>query len=306
MLARLLPPMMVAVAALSLGACGTPEPDYQPGFETRQAERPEYSFAVHPLHNPVLLLKTYGPLVEYLNASVPGVKFRLVASRDYAAYSRRLAAREFDFALPNPYQAVQAAGSGYRIFGKVGGDENFRGIILVRRDSPIRSPAQFRGKTISYPAPTAVAATMLPQYYLHTRGAPFKTTRPIYVGSMESAIESLRSGKADGAATWPDPWEKYRRAHPAASRELEARWVTPPLVNNALIVRESVPADVAEHMLAALRRLSSTAAGRRLLKRLAVKDFEPADDATYDPVRGFLRDFSATVRPLPKVQSEKG
>ena len=296
----------VVAALLSLtGACGSPEPDPQPSFETRDPQRAEYSFAVHPLHNPVLLLKTYGPLVEYLNATVPGVRFRLVASRDYASYGRRLAAREFDFALPNPYQAVLASERGYRIFGKVGGDERFYGVILVRRDSPIRKADQFRGKTISYPAPTAVAATMLPQYYLQAHGAPFRSTRPIYVGSMESAVESVRSGRADGAAIWPDPWEKYRRAHPAASRELEVRWVTPSLVNNALIVRDSVPPAVANRVLAALMRLPSTVAGRRLLHQLSVKDFEPADDATYNPVRRFLKEFEANVRPLPPLQGDE-
>jgi phosphonate transport system substrate-binding protein len=304
MLLRILAPLAIASATFAAGACGSSEPDYEPRFESRHVERVEYSFAVHPLHNPVLLVKTYAPLMEYLNARVPDAKFRLVASQDYAAYGRRLAAREFDFALPNPYQAVQATGFGYRIFGKVAGDERFHGMILVRRNSPIRHPAQFRGKTISYPAPTAVAATMLPQYFLQTHGASLKATRPIYVGSMESAIESVRSGSADGGATWPDPWEKYSRAHPKRASELEVRWVTRSLVNNALIVRDSVPAAVADRVLAALRNLDSFPAGRRLLDQLSVKGFEPADDAAYDPVRKFLRDFAANVRPLPPLQGE--
>lgn len=143
---------------------------------------------------------------------------------------------------------------------------------------------------------------MMPQYYLQAHGAPLKSTRPVYVGSMESAIESLRSGSADGAATWPDPWEKYKRAHPREASELEVRWVTPPLVNNALIVRDSVPTAVADKVLAALRELSANAAGRRLLDELSIKEFEPASDATYEPVRAFLRDFSANVRSLPPLE----
>jgi phosphonate transport system substrate-binding protein len=292
---------VAAVAAIMLGGCSPSEPNYEPTYGVRTARQQTYSFAVHPLHNPALLQKTYGPLIDYLNASTGGARFKLVSSRDYAAFNRRLAAQEFAFALPNPYQTVEATASGYRVFGKVGGDENFRGIILTRRDSPIRTVADLRGKVISYPAPTAVAGTMLPQYFLQHHGVPLSKTTVVYVGSMESSIQSVLMRASDAAAVWPDPWQKYLLAYPERARQLQVRWITPPLVNNGLVVRRDVPPAVADRVLAALRNLQSTSDGQRLLRQLAVSNFEPADDASYDPVRKFLRSFSATVRPLPKA-----
>jgi len=64
-------------------------------------------------------------------------ELRLEASRNYPAYDKKLFAGHFHFALPNPYQTVTAQKNGYKIFGKMGDDDNFRGIILVRKDSGI-------------------------------------------------------------------------------------------------------------------------------------------------------------------------
>ena len=291
--------LLAAAAALTLSSCRDSEQAYQPVLTRHPQKARELTFAVHPLHNPAMLHRTYRPLIDYLNATVTGARFKLVASRDYAAFDRRLAAGEFDFALPNPYQAVQSAASGYRIFGKVSGDEGFRGLILVRRGSPIDSVDDLRGRTISYPAPTAVAATMLPQFYLHSHGLPLSATRSVYVGSMESTIGSVLSGTSDAGATWPDPWEKYRRAHPGEAARLEVRWTTPPLVNNALVVHRSQSAALAARVLEALQRLSKTALGRSLLEKLSLPGFESASPATYEPVRRFLVTFSKEVRPLP-------
>ena len=290
---------IAAQLALGLGGCRDERSGYEPEFARHQAGPPSYTFAVHPLHNPAMLHRTYGPLIDYLNDHVGGAKFRLVASRDYDSFNRRLAGREFDFALPNPYQAIRALSAGYRIFGKVGGDEAVRGMILVRRDSPIESVADLRGRTISYPAATAVAATMMPQYFIRSHGVRLEETRTVYVGSMESAIRSVSSGASDAATTWPDPWNKFVRSNPADAARLEVKWVTPPLVNNALVVRKSIPPEIAERVLMALRELPRTGEGRRLLASMSIRSFEPATEATYAPVKRFLADFAATVRPLP-------
>jgi phosphonate transport system substrate-binding protein len=284
--------------ALPLAGCGGGEEGYQPQFTSERPRRRELSFAVHPLHNPALLHQIYGPLVEYLNATTRGPRFALVASRDYATFNGRLAARDFDFALPNPYQTVRAAAAGYSIFAKVAGDDGFRGLILTRRDSPIRTIADLRGKTISYAAPTAVAGAMLPQYYLHRHGLPLSATRSLYVGSMESALRSLGIGASDAAAVWPGPWQKFRESDPAAASALQVRWETPHLVNNGVVVRDGILPGVTARILAALRRLGDDEAGRRLLRGLGVAGFEPATSRTYDPVRRFLSEFSRTVRPI--------
>jgi phosphonate transport system substrate-binding protein len=85
-------------------------------------------------------------------------------------------------------------------------DEMFRGIILVRKDSGIHKVTDLKGKKVSYPALTALAATMMPHYYLHTHGIDVnRDIENLYVGSQESSIMNVLRGHVAAGATGPVP-----------------------------------------------------------------------------------------------------
>lgn len=298
---RILAAGLCVLAILALSACAAgDEPEYTPTFSPTAAS-PEavYVFGVHPLHNPQRLHEVFGPLMTYLSDNIAGARFRLEASRNYAAYDEKLYARQFHFALPNPYQTINAVKQGYRVFGKMGDDENFRGIILVRKDSGIREVRDLRGKAVSYPAPSALAATMLPQHYLHSQGLDvMRDVDDRYVGSQESSIMNVYLGDVAAGATWPPPWNALSRERPELLEALEVKWQTEPLPNNGLVVLPEVPAEVVAQVSRALFTLHQTARGRVILERIGLSRFEPADDATYQPVREFIARFSAEVRPV--------
>lgn len=276
------------------------QPSYQPTLSTSAAQQmPTYRVGVHPLHNPQRLLELYGPIVDHINAAMPEVQFVLEASRNYDAYETKLYAGYFDFALPNPYQTVMAQRRGYRVIAKMGNDSDFRGLILLRKDSPIKELADLRGKTIAYPAPTALAGTMMPQYYLHQHGLNvLQDTRSLYVGSQESAMMNVLRGHTAAAATWPVPWKSFQLEHPALAQQLVVRWQTEPLLNNSWMVRNDVPEAVVKSFTHLLLELDRSPAGHGLLQRLPIAAFEAANDATYAPVKDFLDRFAREVRPL--------
>lgn len=295
----------LASLALLLAACGENgrPATYQPEYGANPASAParrEYRFAVHPLHNPDRLFKVYGPLVDRLNAAVPEARFVLEASRNYEEFDKKLYGRRFDLALPNPYQTVNSLAHGYRVFGKMGDDAAFRGIILTRRDGPIRAVADLKGKVVSFPAKTALAATMLPQYYLHEHGLPIGDYQARYVGSQESSIMNVYLGDAAAGATWPPPWIAFQKDHPERAAQLEVRWQSAPLPNNGLVVRDDFPPALLKKVAAVFFSLHESAEGRALLSNLPLSRFEPADAATYQPVRDFVAHFGKTVRPLPE------
>lgn len=261
--------------------------------------RPEYVFAVHPLHTPPRLFAVYGPILDRIRSQCPDLRIRLEASKDYHAFEEKLAARKVHFALPNPYQTLRCQASGYRVFGKMGDDQHFRGIILVRRDSGIQSIGDLKGKSISYPAPTALAATLMPQYYLQAHGLDVgRDTRSLYVGTQESVIMNVYLRLTDAGATWPVPWMKFLEEHPTEAATLTVRWQTESLPNNGLVVRDDVPETVARRVERVLFGLHQDPEGRRMLARIPVSRFEPASAETYAPVRSFMKRFEARVRPV--------
>lgn len=293
---------LLGVCGLALlAACSKPtEADYMPELSTAAASAGRvYRVGIHPLHNPQRLMEIYGPIVEAVNAAIPDVDLQLEASRNYEEFEKKLYGGQFDFAMPNPYQTVLALRQDYRVIGKMADDRDFRGLILVRKDSHIRSIKDLRGKAVAYPAPTALAATLMPQQYLHTHGLDVNADiTNLYVGSQESSILNVQRGHVAAAATWPPPWEAFRAEHPDLAAQLDVKWQTKPLVNNSWVARSDLPPELVQRFARALIALKDTESGRRLLARVPVSAMEPATDATYQPVRTFLDKFARQVRPI--------
>lgn len=273
---------------------------YKPDFSAQsKAKAAKYVIGIHPLHNPKRLFEVYGPIVDFLNANIPEANFTLEASRNYEEFDRKLYNGHFDFAMPNPYQTVNSLKHGYRVFGKMADDDDFRGIILVRRDSGIKTVADLKGKAVSYPAPTALAATMMPQYYLHTHGIDINhDIENRYVGSQESSIINVLRGHVAAGATWPVPWKTFSKENPQLAGQLEIKWQTESLQNNGWVMRKDLPTELSDKFARLLFSLDLHEQGREMLARIPVTRFEPANDDSYKPVQAFIATFTNTVRPL--------
>lgn len=273
---------------------------YEPTFSAQSKFKlPKYIIGIHPLHNPKKLFEVYGPIVDFLNANMPEAELILEASRNYEEFNKKLYSGHFDFAMPNPYQTVNSLKHGYRVFGKMGDDEDFVGIILVRRDSGIHSVADLKGKAVSYPSSSAVAACMMPQYYLQTHGIDVNhDIENRYVGSQESSIINVLRGHVAAGVTWPVPWKIFSKENPQLAEQLEVKWQTEPLQNNGWVVRKNVPAELADKFAALLFNLYQHEQGREMLARVPVSRFEPANDASFEPTRAFIANFIKTVRPV--------
>ena len=293
---------LVVLAGLCLFAAGRAgaEAGGQPRYADQPASaQPVLRLAVHPLHNPRKLVQAYQPLVDLLNRRVPGVRFELEASRDYAAFEAKFRHRGPELLLPNPWQALQAINAGYEVVAMAGEAADFHGLFIVRRDSPLRSPADLKGQAVAYPAPTAVAACLLPQWYLAEQGLDvMREVRHRFVGSQDSAILAALHGEVAAAATWPPPWRAFQKDHPLEAAQLRVVWQTAPLVNNAVMVRSDIDGTLRARIVTVLLALHRQAEGRAVLAGMQTGRIVPADDASYDPMRQFLVQFERRVRAV--------
>ena len=274
--------------------------NYQPTFSKQSPLNNKiYIVGIHPLHNPKRLFEVYAPIIDFIDAQLPDVELKLEASRNYEEFDKKLYSGHFDFAMPNPYQTVLSLRHGYKIFAKMADDQDFRGIILVRKDSDIKQISDLKGKAVSYPAKTALAATMMPQQYLHTHGLNVNTDiENCYVGSQESSIMNVLLGHVAAAATWPVPWKTFSAEHPDQAAQLEIKWQTESLPNNGWVVRNDIPAQLVEQFLQQLLNLQDSETGQKMLAAIPVSRFEAANEKTYAPVQAFLNNFNKNVRPI--------
>lgn len=290
---------LLLLASVSVTACTKDEPAViRPAYEAVTAEGGvrRLTLGIHPLHNPGRLLELYGPIIDAVNGVLGDVEIRIEASRDYADYERKLHAASLDLAMPNPYQTVTAAAQRYAVFGKVSRDDDFHGLILLRKDSTVRGPLDLRGARFSCPARTALAACMLPLLYLYDAGLDVAGELDVRaVGSQESSILNVARGLVDAGATWPPPWRAFQKEHPDLAAQLKVAWTTPGLPNNSLMARRDIDPQLLARVAAALFGLSASDAGRSLLGRAEIAGFEPADESSYVPVQDMLRRYRAAI-----------
>jgi phosphonate transport system substrate-binding protein len=298
---------LVPLFALLMGGCDAPPAGkpLQYSAAPAGASAPLYRFAIHPLHNPQLLAEAYQPLIDHLNRALSKAhieaKIELEASRDYQAYEEKFRARSPAILLPNPWQTLQAMQVGYRVIAMAGDAADFRGIFIVRKDSGIKHPADLKGKTVSYPSPTALAACIMPQYFLHQQGIDVnRDIQNAYVGSQESSIMHAYLGQSVAGVTWPPPWRLFQRDHPAEAAQLQMIWETPPLMNNSVMLRDDVPAAVGDLLRKTLLDLVQAPEGQKILAGMSTARFHAADDASYAKVRDYIATFEREVRPVEK------
>jgi len=290
---------------LIFGGCGTKQnKEYIPQYGDVPAvhvKKTEYIFAVHPLHNPERFFEIYQPLINYINAQAVDFSLKLESSKDYGSFEQKLYHGKFHFALPNPYQSVIATKFGYTVFGKMGDDQNFRGIIVARKDAHLKNVSGLRGEVISFPSSTALAASMMPKYYLKLHGLNVEKDAVCrYVGSQESSIMNVYLGKSKAGCTWPPPWKMLIKQHPEINSALEIVWQTEPLINNGLIVRNDVSQKHLAIVANAIFELQNNAKGRIILKRMELSRFEKTENDKYvSIVTAFLKKYVEQFGKLP-------
>lgn len=287
---------------LLAGCSDSKEPLYKPEFSANPpVSAAQYIFAPHPLMPPQKLAEVYGALVDQINLRLAPdrIRLKLEASSSYAAFNEKLRERKVHFALPNPYQTVLAVERGYLIFGKMDRDEDFRGIILMRKDSPAPALRALKGATVAFPAPTALAATMMLELYMKENGLdPTRDITQLFSGTHDSAIMSVCIGSAAAACTWPPAWAAYQREHPEQAQLLAVRWQTATLPNNGLVALDSVPEHVRAKVARAFLTLHDDPEGQRMLQMAGTPRFVEANSATFAPVGAFIQRYQASVRAL--------
>lgn len=265
-----------------------------------------YVLGVHPLHSPSKLVLTYGPLADYLSSKLDNAHITVEASKDYARFEEKLKAQHFDFILPNPYQTLIAQNYGYEVINQVGRQEIFKGILLVRKDSKITKLADLKGKTISYPAPTALAGAMMPQYFLKHQGLDLNLLEHHYVGTQESSIMHVYYNKSNVAATWFVPWFDLQKNNPQIAKELKVAWQTKTLPSNSFMFeKQKVDIGVAYKVKSLLANLHTHEEGKTILATMNVKQILTASNETYEPVARFMQNFNKEIgdnTQFPKVR----
>jgi phosphonate transport system substrate-binding protein len=299
---------LISMAVALLAACTKPTTGQTPEYSEQApaaTQKAEYIFLPLPISNPVRLFEVFGPLVDVINAQATDFVVKMESSQNYVDFEHKIANRRVHFTLVNPYQTMRSETHGYKIFGKMGDDDHFRGFVVVRKDSGIKEVSDLRGAAISIPAQTAVAACMMPKLFFKEHGLDVETEADVrYVGSQESTLANVVQGMTKAACVWQPAWDGFVQDQPKLAAQLEVKWKTDPLINNGFVVRDDVPEAHLRVVREAIFALHTHAAGREILGRMKLSRFEPATSATFEPIREFLKKYEQAFGRPPIPQGE--
>jgi phosphonate transport system substrate-binding protein len=251
------------------------------GFPVR-AELPvgpkPLAFGIVPQQSASRLAEEWGPLLAELSrrSGVPLV-FRTAPS--IPVFEERLGQGEYDLAYMNPYHyVVFHTATGYRAFAKEQ-ERKIKGILVVKKDSAYRKPADLAGKTVVFPAPAAFAASILPQAEFGRLKIPIEAK---FVASHDSVYRSVASGLQEAGGGIQRTFE----ATPAEIRDtLRVLSETPSYTPHAFAAHPRVSPETLAKVLAAMASLGGDEAGQRLLAPLAFKGIAAAQDKEWNDIR---------------------
>jgi ABC-type phosphate/phosphonate transport system substrate-binding protein len=280
------------IGILLIISCNGHHKNYEPTFSPDLSNKKVLIFGLPNL-------SSYGDcdlFIKYLNKNLSRAKIRVLACENADDYRDKLKQRAFDFTIINGSLVLDAEQNGYVIVGKMGDDDKYRSVIFVRRDSAIDKFSDLEGKTLTTSGPNALAGTMMPLFFLHKNGVDVKRRiKRLYAPSFESTIMNVYLGRCSAGASKRAIAMDMLKQRPEMGSKLIIKWETPPLINNALFIRNDMDTLVGSELTKLIFTLQDNEEGRKALIPLDVSKFEKANSETYKPLREFLTEYNAIV-----------
>ena len=206
----------------------------------------------------------YQPFSAYMERTL-GVPFRVYRATDYAGAVEALRSKQVEFSRLGPAAyalARKVMGEGVAPVVRDRDDtgaEGYYSVIVVRAESPARSLADLRGRSLAWADPNSASGFAFPNYFLRKEGIDIERffSRTGFAGNHETGVLAVVNGSYDAAATF---WTNERRGNvprmvekgmiPAGA--VRNVWRSPLIPNSPFVTRTDLPAALREAFLEAM------------------------------------------------------
>jgi phosphonate transport system substrate-binding protein len=225
------------------------------------------------------------PLVEYLHKET-GLEIELVLADDNKDYIKLLNRGDIAIGFENPIVYVDVHPQHEVIAAaRELGEDRFRGIVVVRPDSPIKELKELRGKQVMITGKTSAGGYLSQKLSLMQIGMSMDDLKVDTAADnrQENVIIAVSIGDAEAGFVRESSLhvaDKYI-APGSIKKAFDTEWVPA----WAFSLDRNVPADVKAKIAAAILKLET---GNPVLKALEIDGFVPGKDADYDPIRKAL------------------
>ncbi len=219
-----------------------------------------------------------------------GVSLTLQGAPSIPKFEKAFIDGAYDFAYMNPYHLLVAN----KVQGYLPLLRDVRrtlfGIIVVRKDSPITNIRDLNGKTLAFPAPNALGASMMPRAeFQRTFGI---TIIPRYVKSHTSVYLNVFLKQVDAGGGVQQTFDQQKPEIREALRILYRTRKVPP---HPIVAHPRVPENVQLAVQKAFLELGSSPEGASLLAKVPISRIGETRLEEYQPLNSLhLENFYIT------------
>jgi len=242
-------------------------------------EKPRYTFGVVPQYEPQTIYKAWKPLLTYLEETLD-IEIELQGSPDIPTFEAMYFDGKYDFAYVNPWHAVHA----YETLGYLpllrDSKRSLFGIVVVSSNSAIRSINELNGKIMAFPAPNALAATLMVKSELSEIGLEFTE---VYTQTHSSSYLNVIYGTADAGTGVKGTFEAQ---DPKIKSQLRVIYETKHIKPHPITVRPNIlTPDNRDRFIQAVRDFAGSEIGRQSMELIPMSSPVNAEIAEYDEVK---------------------
>ena len=240
--------------------------------------------AVVPQFTVLQIHKDWTPFLERVSRD-SGVTLTLKSYQSIPAFEADLLKGVPDIAFMNPYHQVMAKrAAGY--VPLVRDSKLLTGVLLVRRDSPVRALKDLSGGKLAFPAPNAFGASLYMRALLaEQEGVKIE---PVYVKTHSNVFRQVILGEAAAGGTVNGA---FSREPAAVTEQVRVIFETPGVAPHPFAVHPRVAEARRKAITAAMLKLREDATAAPLLQAVQMAEPVTAD---------YVRDY----RPLERLKLE--
>lgn len=242
-------------------------------------------------------IKKYDPLISYiaLNLQDP---YRMTGKtrveKNIGAMLHALRERKIDLFVGEPFVSslLQRAGDlRFMLQIPLLGTEKHASLIIVGKDSAIKSLADLKGKTLAFDDPLSSLGYLQPKIFLMEKGYKLAYRKPsaparadeinyVFSGAPENTLLWIKKGKADAGAIDSEIFRTQPKELIQSYKTLDRSSALPPLL---ISYRSNLSPELVEQIKTILKRMHQSENGKKILEDLgAVPKFQDISKSTLD------------------------
>lgn len=243
----------------------------------------ELKFGLLPRLTEKEMVEGFTPLAKYLEKEL-GLKVTLVIPKDFDTWTKDAKAGVYDIAYTNPFQyvivkkAVKDAVPIVIASEPEIGKELF-GTIIVKKDSPVKSIADLKGKTVAATDPGSAGAYLVQMLMLQKAGLKKDDVKLIFEKKRDPVADAILAGKAEAGFVRDDDVEKLK----AGADKFRKLAKSDPIPNWVIFSAKKMDPAMASKLKAALTKLKQgDLQSIKILAPAKIDGFVPTADKEFN------------------------